>query len=72
MSRDHLRNARRAAGLTALRLSELSGVTEQKIYAVERGRYRPTRGEAITWAAVLGMPPEDCFPELFNQIGGAS
>lgn len=70
MSRDHLKNARRAAGLTALRLSELSGIAEQKIYAVERGRYRPRRDEALTWAAALAMPPETAFPELFDTEGG--
>ena len=70
-TREHLRNARRAAGLTALALGELCGVREQKVYMVERGRYSPTRAEAERWSAALGMTPREAFPEIFGDTKGA-
>ena len=65
MKRDHLKTARRAMGLTALQLGEHAGIKEQKVFAVERGRYLPTRDEATRWAGVLGMAPAKAFPAIF-------
>ena len=60
--------ARRAAKITAIRLAELLGTNEWKIYGFERGRYRPTRSEAETIAAVLKRPVEEVFPnETFRN-----
>ena len=70
MRREHLTRARRALGLTALDLGERSGIGEEKVYAVERGRYRPTREEAVRWAAALGVPVESAFPEIVNATTG--
>jgi DNA-binding XRE family transcriptional regulator len=66
MQREHLKEARKTKGLTAIALSAATGIKEEKIYQVERGRYRPKRGEALTWAAVLGLRPGVAFPELFT------
>jgi DNA-binding XRE family transcriptional regulator len=67
MIREHLKEARKALGLTALSLSSSTGIKEEKIYQVERGRYAPSRKEAATWAAALGMRPAVAFPELFAK-----
>ena len=45
--------ARRSAGLTALQLAERLGWSENRVYAVERGRTRLTNGDAEHLAAVL-------------------
>ena len=66
MKREHLKTARRQLGLTALELGDRAGVTEEKVFQVERGRYRPTREEAIRWADVLSIPRETAFPEMFG------
>jgi len=66
MKREHLKAARRLLGLTALELGDRAGVTEEKVFQVERGRYRPTREEAIRWADALSMPREVAFPEMFG------
>ncbi len=65
MQRRHLKAARLAAGLPAVALGELVGITEQRVYDIERGRYRPRVDEARTWADSLGMPPSVAFPEMF-------
>ena len=70
MQREHLKEARLAAGLTAVALSAQTGIKEEKIYQVERGRYAPSREEAMTWAAALGLRPAVAFPEFFGK-GGA-
>lgn len=71
MTRQHLKDARRARGLTALALSAATGIKEEKIYQVERGRYAPNREEAARWAAALRMPPRIAFPEYFAGEKGA-
>ena len=67
MRRTRLKQARLAQGLTAIALSELTGIREEKVFAVERGRYMARREEAVTWAAALHMKPEEAFPELFGE-----
>ena len=66
--RSMLTVARRASGLTALALADQIDVSEQKIYAVERGRYRPTIGEAERWAKALGLRPNVLWPDLFPDL----
>lgn len=70
MRRHHLQDARRVLGLTALDVGEQIGTTEERIFAVERGRYRPRIDEAVLWAAALSMPPSVAFPELFTTEDG--
>jgi transcriptional regulator with XRE-family HTH domain len=65
MIREHLKDARRARHLTALALAEITGIKEEKVYQVERGRYAPSREDAIVWALTLGMTPAAAFPEIF-------
>jgi DNA-binding XRE family transcriptional regulator len=69
MQREHLKDARRIKGLTAIALSGVTEIKEEKIYAVERGRYAPSREEAIAWAAALQLRPEVAFPEIFGTRG---
>ena len=66
MRREHLKVARLALGLTALELGEKAAVSEEKVYQVERGRYRHTLDESVRWAKALGMSPSQAFPELFE------
>ena len=70
MQRHTLRDARRAAGLTALRVSEMTGIRECRLYGLERGRGRLHREEAIVIGAALNVPPETLAPELFDTEGG--
>ena len=65
MRREHLKTARLAHSWTALDLAERAGIREEKVYAVERGRYGLTRDEANRWAGALGMTPAAAFPEIF-------
>jgi len=69
MRREHLKAARLALGLSALALGEKTGIKEERIFAVERGRYRPRLEEGLTWATALNMRPEVAFPELFDDGG---
>lgn len=69
MRRQHLSTARRAAGMAAVDLGERINMTEQRVFDIERGRYRPRRDEALTWSAALGMKPEVAFPEIFTGEG---
>ena len=59
-----MHKARTAAGLTAIALAEIAGTTEQRVYMVERGRYRPRTDEAARIARVLGVSVEALFPNL--------
>ncbi len=52
---------RRQKELSALALSELSGISEMRIYAIERGRARVRKAEAISLAGALGVPVEVLF-----------
>jgi len=70
MRRSHLKIARLSLGLTALALGERAAIHEEKVFQVERGRYLPTRDEAIRWAAALGMRPTKAFPEFFAAGAG--
>jgi DNA-binding XRE family transcriptional regulator len=56
--------------MAAVDLGEKIGVSEQRVFDIERGRYRPRRDEAMTWAAALRMRPEAAFPEMFEPKGG--
>jgi len=67
--REHLKALRLAKGMTAIDLAEKAGLTEIKVYNVERGRYRLSREHAARWSAVLGVPLEQAFPE--HNEGGA-
>ena len=71
MQRKALKDARETAGLTALALSEETGIRECRLYALERGRGRFHRNEALALANALHTRPEILAPELFGKEGGA-
>ncbi len=58
--------ARKAAKKTALDVAEAANIPEMAVYAIERGRTRPTLEVAAKWAACLGVKPENVFPELYS------
>jgi transcriptional regulator with XRE-family HTH domain len=72
MRRTELKEARLSLGLSALELGERAGIREERVFAVERGRYRPRKGEATAWANALNLKPECAFPELFARQKGAN
>ena len=59
-----LKTARMRAGLTALRLAELTagGTTENRLFQLERGRFKPRAAEAAALARALGLSVEELFP----------
>lgn len=63
MITEPMREARQAAGLTAIRLAELAASTEQRVFQIERRRYRPKRDEARRIATVLDLPIRKLFPD---------
>ena len=60
-----LKTARMRAGLTALRLAELTegGTTENRLFQLERGRFKPRAAEAAALARALGLSVPALFPE---------
>ena len=59
--RNHLRRIRRRADLTQEQLAERVGVTRQTIISIERGRYNPSIGLALSLAEAFGVPVEEMF-----------
>ena len=55
---------RKAQGLTALDLAEKTGIREQRIFQLERGRCRLGTDEARRWAKALGVEVKAIFPDL--------
>lgn len=64
MHRLFIKNLREARKRTALQLAAEIGSNEMRVYAVERGRFKPRPDEARRWAAVLGVAPEVAFPDV--------
>ena len=62
-----LKTARLASGLTALKLAELAGSNEMRIYSIERGRFKPRVDEALRIAEVLHCTPAELFPDMFDD-----
>ena len=58
-----VRQAREAANMTALELAKLAGVSEMRVYSIERGRARVCSAEAARLGAALGVAPELLFAE---------
>jgi transcriptional regulator with XRE-family HTH domain len=65
-----LKIARTAAGMTALELARAAGTTENRLFQIERGRFRPRPDEARGLALVLGEPVETLFPGGIQPEGG--
>ena len=63
--RNHLRRMRRQADLTQEDVAERVGVTRQTIISIERGRYNPSIGLALSLARAFSVPVEEMF-ELQN------
>ena len=61
-----LKEHRLAKKWTALELSRATGnvIGEMKIYALERGRYRPTEDEITALSKALDVAPEKLFPKV--------
>ena len=70
IKRTHLTTLRKSQNITAVKLAELAGLTENQVYAVERGRYGIDSDKAHRWALALGIDAAAAFPELF-KTGGA-
>lgn len=49
--------------MTALQLAQAAGTSENRIYQLERGRFRPRALEAAALADVLQTPAEILFPD---------
>ena len=62
-----LKAARLASGLTAIKLAELAGTGERRIYSFERRNFRPHVDEALRIAEILHSTPEELFPEMFKE-----
>ena len=60
-----LKAERLRAGLTGLRLAELTkgGTTENRLFQLERGRFKPRAAEAAALARALDLSVEMLFPE---------
>ena len=69
MQRHILKDARKAAGMTALALGEITGIREDRLYALERGRGRLRRHEALKLATALDVRPAALAPEAFLHEG---
>lgn len=65
--REPLKDARRTAGLTAVRCAELAGTTEPRLYQLERQRFRPRREEAHRLSEVLNVPVKMLFPNGIQE-----
>lgn len=63
---NHLRRMRRRADLTQEEVAERVGVSRQTIISIERGRYNPSIGLALSLARAFDVPVE----ELFELQGG--
>jgi transcriptional regulator with XRE-family HTH domain len=62
MTHTPLKIARHRARLSALALADKAETTEPRVYALERGRYRPHTDEAERLATALGTTVADLFP----------
>jgi transcriptional regulator with XRE-family HTH domain len=64
-----LRELRTARGLTAHALGMAAGLNEMRVYAIERGRFRPTILEAARMGLVLGCDPLALNPRIPKSYG---
>lgn len=68
--RNHLKDMRRARGLSQQDLAGLAGVSRQTVIAIEKGRYDPSLPLAFELARVFGVRIEDVFvPETGSDTG---
>ena len=58
---NRLRRIRRQADLTQEDVAERVGVTRQTIISIERGRYNPSIGLALSLARAFSVPVEEMF-----------
>lgn len=50
---NNLRMARKAAGLTAVKLGQMVGLTRQSVYNIEQGKTKMTKAQYIAFQVVL-------------------
>lgn len=68
-SGDVVRAFRKMAGLTQADLSEITGIAESHISAIESGRVKIGIDRALAFAAAFGVDPDRIlFPNGFEQI----
>ena len=65
-----LRAARLEARYTALELAEAAATTENRLFQLERGRFRPRPDEARQLAVALNRDVQDLFPGGIQKRGG--
>jgi putative transcriptional regulator len=65
-----VRRHRRLLDLTQQQLARRVGVTRQTILSIEKGRYAPSVGLALSLAAVLEAPVESLFRRRERESPG--
>jgi putative transcriptional regulator len=58
---NRIRQLRRERGWTQQQLAAAVGVSRQSINSIERARYVPSLGLALTFARVFGRPTDEIF-----------
>ena len=58
---NRVRQHRLLAGMTQQELADRIEVTRQTVLSIERGRYNPSVGLALSMAEVFGVAVEDLF-----------
>jgi transcriptional regulator with XRE-family HTH domain len=64
-----LRELRTARGMTAHALGMAAGLNEMRVFAIERGRFRPKLEEAARMAVILGCDPLALNPRIPKSYG---
>lgn len=59
--KNRIKELRQAAGLSQLRLAEITGVTRQTINAIENNKYDPTLALAFALGDALGVSVDALF-----------
>jgi len=67
--RTPLKRARLQAGLSAIQLADIASTTENRLYQLERGRFRPRPAEAAGLAAALNQELSKLFPSGVQEQG---
>ncbi len=68
LKRTVLTQARLKQGLTALDLAGQLGISENRVYAIERGRTKPRVEEALLWAGKIKLDFDTAFPDLKDVV----
>src|SRR5437762_2476634 len=69
---NRIRELRNERGWTQQELAEAVGVSRQSINSIERQRYEPSLGLALTFARLFGLPTDDIRTETLFKLGLAA